>query len=328
MFTGAGTGDTEVIITPMPPFTAGTFTFSTRLPIQVGDSVGVDSVHPASWFAAQTGANAASFVPPLADGGPPASPSSNSSGVELLVNADVAVLPTSSVMVPTCTDTTGQVAATVISDPDPAVAPGAIHFRIDGGGEQVIPTTGNPGSAMIPVPDGGHTLEYWGEDTVGGLESPHHIASVHGRCLTPTLTTTSPSLTGVSQSHRRWRLGGKLASFAATAKPPVGTTFRFTLNEAATVRFAFAQLFRGREVSGECVAQTARKRRHKACTRSAARGSLSFSAGAGLHTLFFQGRLTRTKKLKPGTYALTLTATNAAGQRATKILRSFTIVPG
>jgi hypothetical protein len=58
------------------------------------------------------------------------------------------------------------------------------------------------------------------------------------------------------------------------------------------------------------------------------RGSLSFSAGAGLHKLFLQGRLTRTRKLKPGTYRLTITATNAAGQRATKTLRPFTIVPG
>ena len=76
------------------------------------------------------------------------------------------------------------------------------------------------------------------------------------------------------------------------------------------------------------MAQTARNRGHKACTRSVPRGSLSFSAGAGLHKLFFQGRLTRTIKLKPGTYTLTITATNAAGKQATTTLRPFTIVPG
>jgi hypothetical protein len=123
-------------------------------------------------------------------------------------------------------------------------------------------------------------------------------------------------------------VGGKLATFAAAAKPPVGTTFRFTLNEPATVRFAFAQLLPGRKVNGKCVAQTAANRSRKPCTRSVPRGSLSFSAGAGLHKLFFQGRLTRTRKLKPGTYALTITAKNAAGQQATKTLRSFTTVPG
>jgi hypothetical protein len=101
------------------------------------------------------------------------------------------------------------------------------------------------------------------------------------------------------------------------------------LVSSATVRFAFDQLLPGRKLTnGKCVAQTARNRRDKVCTRSVPRGSLSFNAGAGLHRLFFQGRVTRTRKLQPGTYALTITATNAAGQRATKTLRSFTIVPG
>jgi hypothetical protein len=121
-------------------------------------------------------------------------------------------------------------------------------------------------------------------------------------------------------------LGNNLARFAAARRSPVGTTFRFTLNKAATVRFAFAQLLPGRSVSGKCVAPTARNRRRRACTRSRSAGSLSLSARAGLRRLFFQGRLTRTRKLQPGTYTLTITATSAAGQRATKTLRSFTIV--
>jgi hypothetical protein len=144
------------------------------------------------------------------------------------------------------------------------------------------------------------------------------------------MATSPPSLTGVSQSHRRWRLGTKLPKFAGIARAhmlPVGTTFRFTLNEAATVRFAFAQLVPGRKANGTCAAQIASNRSHKACTRGVPRGSLSFSAGAGLNKLFFQGRLTRTRKLKPGSYTLTITATNAAGQRATKTLRPFTVFP-
>ncbi len=92
------------------------------------------------------------------------------------------------------------------------------------------------------------------------------------------------------------------------------------------MRLAFAQSLSGRSVNGKCVAQTVRNRRRKACTRSVPRGSLSFRVGAGLQSLSFQGRLTRTSKLKPGTYALTITATDAASQRATKTLRSFTIV--
>jgi hypothetical protein len=150
----------------------------------------------------------------------------------------------------------------------------------------------------------------------------------------PPAPTTALTLTNTSQTQpRRWRLGNTLARFAAARKPRVGTTFQLTVNKAATVRFAFAQLLPGRRVNGKansnCVAQTARNRRNKACTRSVPSGFLQFSTGAGLHRLFFQGRVTRTRKLKPGTYTLTITAFNAAGQVATKgPLNSFTIVSG
>jgi hypothetical protein len=189
-YTGAGTGDTETT-----PTTATITTFSTQLPIQMGDYIGVDS--PAGnnlnaiSGASLTGANMAAFGPALADGGSPASPA-NLSGYELLINADVAALPTSSVSVPACSNT-GQLQGTVTSDPDPAVAPKVIHFAIDGGAEQVVATSdsGNQGSATIPVPEGSHTLEYWGEDTVGGLESTHHTAPVLVDTTPPMVTITS-----------------------------------------------------------------------------------------------------------------------------------------
>lgn len=136
------------------------------------------------------------------------------------------------------------------------------------------------------------------------------------------------TLTTLSQSTRRWRLGNNLPRLAAPARPRFWTRFRFGLNQGATVRFAFDQLLPGRMVNRKCVAQTARNSRNKACTRSVGRGAFSFSVGAGIHTLFFQGRLNRTRKLTAGTYTLTLLAFNGAGQKATKMTRSFTIVPG
>jgi hypothetical protein len=145
-------------------------------------------------------------------------------------------------------------------------------------------------------------------------------------CDPYSVTKGRASLTGLSQSHRRWRLGNNLARFAVASKPPIGTTFQYTLNEAATVRFAFAKLLSGRKVNGKCGAKARRNRPLKACKRSVPSGSLSFSAGVGPHKLFFQGRLTRKKTLKPGAYALTVTATNATGKQATGTL-SFAIVP-
>jgi hypothetical protein len=163
----------------------------------------------------------------------------------------------------------------------------------------------------------------YGLPGVGSAANRSAITDVFGAAPAP---ATPLTVTTLSQSTRRWRLGNNLPRFAAPARPRFGTTFRFGLNKAATVRFAFAQLLPGRNVNGKCVAQTARNRRNRACTRRVPSGSVSFSVDAGLHTLFFQGRLTRTTKLKLGTYTLTLTAFNAARQQATKMTRSFTIV--
>jgi hypothetical protein len=145
---------------------------------------------------------------------------------------------------------------------------------------------------------------------------------------TPTSSPAPPSITNISQSHRRWRVGGTVARFASAARPPVGTTFRFTLSGPAIVRFAFAQLLPGRRVNGKCVAQSSANRNRRACTRLVARGALSKSASAGAHKLIFQGRLSRTRKLQPGTYTLTITATNTAGLSASRTLRTFKIIPG
>jgi hypothetical protein len=133
--------------------------------------------------------------------------------------------------------------------------------------------------------------------------------SSHGTGAPATATiTVSPgsggplAITKVSQSHRRWRRGNALPHIASAKRPPVGTTFRFTVNEAASVRFVFTK--RGRK-----------------------RGTLSFNVGAGKHKLRFQGRISKHKRLKPGRYTLTITATNAAGQSASTKLK-FTIAKG
>jgi hypothetical protein len=183
-------------------------------------------------------------------------------------------------------------------------------------------TTGALHGTLNTSTAGAHTYTVTATSTNGQTGT----ATIQYTVTTPP-TGTPPSLSSVSQSHRRWRLGGNLASFASASKPPVGTMFGFTLNEAATVQFAFGELLHGRLVNGLCIAQTAHNRSHKACTRTVSRGSLSFSAGAGMHTLAFRGRLTQTSKLSSGNYAVTITATDAAGQQATKTL-SFTIVNG
>lgn len=143
-------------------------------------------------------------------------------------------------------------------------------------------------------------------------------------CLCGAVKPVRPSVTNVSQSHRTWREGRRLASFARK-RPPVGTTFSFTLNERARVAFAFSQPAAGRRVGRSCVAQTRANRHKHACKRTVTKGPLAFTGRAGKNKVTFQGPISRSKKLKPGTYTLVITA-SVAGLTSAPQRLSFTIV--
>jgi hypothetical protein len=119
----------------------------------------------------------------------------------------------------------------------------------------------------------------------------------------PPTPTSPPALSRVGQTHRRWREGTKLP-VVASVRPPVGTIFRFTVNESVAVRFVFTKRLHGHNVT---------------------RGKLSFAAAPGAHRVRFQGRLPRHKKLPAGRYTLVITVTSANGKTATRAL-TFTIV--
>jgi len=135
-----------------------------------------------------------------------------------------------------------------------------------------------------------------------------------------------PILTKVIESNRTWREGKALAAIASKVKlPPIGTTFSFSLNEQASVHFAFTQQLGGRKVKGKCVTQTKSNRRDPACKRTVTQGTLSFTGRPAANKVSFQGRISRSKTLGLGRYTLVLTASNAAGQHSTPVQLSFTI---
>lgn len=120
-----------------------------------------------------------------------------------------------------------------------------------------------------------------------------------------------PSITALRQSASRWRRGSRLPFISRKHKrPPVGTVFSFALNEPARVTLTFTQHRRGHK-------------RHRSVRVA---GSLGLSAHQGTSRIHFAGRLTRKRKLAPGRYVLTLTATNPAGQQISSRPLSFTIV--
>lgn len=148
------------------------------------------------------------------------------------------------------------------------------------------------------------------------------------RRMTPPPPPT-PRITHLTQAHTRWRDGPKLARLARRSrKPPVGTTFSFALNTAAALKLTFTESARGRRVGKKCAAPSHGNRRKRACTRTITSGTVTFqSAKAGTAKIAFQGRLSRRKKLRPGRYKLTVTATNATGKTTSHAL-TFTIVVG
>ena len=140
-----------------------------------------------------------------------------------------------------------------------------------------------------------------------------------------TSTTTPPVppvLSHVSQTHKTWRLGTKLATISSSKKPPpVGTTFKFDLNQVAQVSFAFEQLFPARKVKGRCVPQTSHNLHASKCTRYGRSRTMSLTAAAGSDKVAFDGRVSRSTKLKNGSYEVSIQASAAGGRSNTETLK-------
>jgi hypothetical protein len=135
--------------------------------------------------------------------------------------------------------------------------------------------------------------------------------------------TAALVLTGMSQSHSRWRERLRGTTTSHRASVPLGTTFSFSLNQPARVRFAFTQVLGGRKAGRRC---DLGKKRGRRCELLIARGALVLAAHAGMNAVRFSGSLRRGRSLPPGTYRMAVIATNAAGQRTPPATLAFTIV--
>jgi hypothetical protein len=122
-----------------------------------------------------------------------------------------------------------------------------------------------------------------------------------------------PAIELASESATRWHENGKSG---------VGTVFRVSLNEQATVTLSFLGDAGCRAPSHQCAAKASAD----TASRTAQAGSISFAGHAGVNSVDFQGRLRHQPKLTPGRYTLVITATNAAGQRSGPKSLRFTIL--
>lgn len=226
-----------------------------------------------------------------------------------------------------------------LSDDDPDLAGQSRVRDSDGNGsairdigayeyQRLAPTAAFEASAGSPAsfdarasndPDGDPLTFSWafGDGASGpGAATTSHAFSAPGSYLT-TLTVTDPTgqsataaksiaiaagasapvISGLKQSARSWLERNKLPHIASKK---IGTTFRFKLDQPAKVRFVFSR--RGKRT-----------------------GALTFAAHSGANKLRFLGRISKMRKLRPGRYTVTVTATNAAGKQSKPQSLSFKI---
>lgn len=106
-----------------------------------------------------------------------------------------------------------------------------------------------------------------------------------------------------------------------------GTTFHYSLSEAARVVFTIERASKGRKVGKKCRKQTKRNRTRGRCTRDSKVGSFAAQGAAGKNAKKFSGRIGR-KLLRKGRHRAILVATDAAGNRSAARRVSFTVVRG
>jgi hypothetical protein len=139
---------------------------------------------------------------------------------------------------------------------------------------------------------------------------------------------TPPTVSSLKLSNKTFALGSKLPTISRKKKTPVGTTISFNVSEQSKTTFAFARKTKGFKSGKRCVAKRPKgKKNAKRCTRFvAAKPSLVFTTAAGTHKVKFEGRLSKRSKLKPGTYRLSVTSVDAAGNKSKAKTASFKLL--
>jgi PKD repeat protein len=169
---------------------------------------------------------------------------------------------------------------------------------------------------------GPHTVTVTATDSAGNASSRSGTVFV---TAAPGGANPRPTLAKVRESHAVFRVGAKPTAIAAAHKrPPIGTTFRFSLDRPATVTITISRSDPGRRSGKRCVKPTAKLAHNKRCTRSVRAGVLTRDGKQASNTVAFSGRVGR-RALKPGSYVATFVATAGSSSSSPKSLR-FKIV--
>jgi N-acetylneuraminic acid mutarotase len=194
-----------------------------------------------------------------------------------------------------------------------------------GDGQSTDPTTElyNPAAPAAPSSGSGSGS---GAGTGSGSASGSGAGTGTGGAGT---NSTRPVVThyGLTNNPFVVAAGGTplFGSAALVRRHKHGTTFTYTLSEAATVRIAISQRLPGRRRARSCAAPSRKLRHAKRCVRILPKGTLTRTSHQGANKIAFSGRL-RATALKPGRYQATLIATDAAKHGSKKQTLYFRIV--
>jgi hypothetical protein len=306
---------------------------ATSLPIRAGDVIGVDDpAGTGSEVGVKTVATDSAVLfewePALADGGGVKAPKETQNSEEVMVNADIVLAPVVSSVAPASGATAagnavkitglffvegGATGVTFGSTP-------ASSFSIDSSTQiTAIAPPSAAGTVDVRVSGAGGSRE------VGPADRYTFTSAAITNPLAFGLAAAKPSVSGFRESASRWRRGKSLPRISSTGAP-LGTTFSFSLNEPATVSFAFSQQVPGRRVRGRCIAPGHGNLAKPKCKRTVSVGSFNLPGHAGLNKVRFQGRVSSAKALKPGVYRVAVGARDSHGLRSVSQSLSFTIV--
>lgn len=147
----------------------------------------------------------------------------------------------------------------------------------------------------------------------------------------PPLDKTSPVISHFTLTHRSFAVGVKPTAVSAAKKRKAkqvvrGTSFNFTLSEAARTSIVITQVVKGHRVAVKRPCAAARRGQKHNCTRTVTLLTLVRAhSRQGSNAVAFSGRYAKSRLAK-GSYTATITATDAANNRSSPQSLSFTVV--
>ena len=137
--------------------------------------------------------------------------------------------------------------------------------------------------------------------------------------------TTKPVFLSASLSRKVFAVNPRGRAEVPVTAAKRGTTFRYSLSEAARVVFTIHRVRPGRRVRGKCRRVTSTNRSKPRCKRYVSPRRFAAQATAGANRKKFSGRIGK-RALRRGPYRATLVATDTAGNHSKRKRLAFRIV--